>query len=340
MSEHGCTESDRGPFDYITHSQGGRWTPNTIAPHLARGTRFGFVASSDDHLGYPGAYGEGVLGVWSTDLSARSLFEAIRARRTYATSGERIALEFTLNGKPMGAELPFTTEREIDVRVDAPDTVESVELIRNGRVIQRHFPEDHVTGPLTLPGRAKCRIRYGWGPWGQLALDRVCQWDFTVRLNGGTFQRALGCFQNAPFGEDFRDKLALVSPTELRLESPTARSGAHREDPTKSIICDFEAKLDAELVIELRSPVKKTVTARVRDLVENNVVTFTGAFPSESFVIERLVGPSESTARIRWQDRRAKQDGARAAGAGADYYYVRVRQHNGHVAWASPIWVG
>ena len=26
MSEHGCAESDRGPFDYITHSQGGRWT--------------------------------------------------------------------------------------------------------------------------------------------------------------------------------------------------------------------------------------------------------------------------------------------------------------------------
>jgi hypothetical protein len=333
MSEHGCTESDRGPFDYITHSQGGRWTANTVGPQLAKGTRFGFVASSDDHLGYPGAYGEGVLGVWANDLGAPSLFEAIRARRTYATSGERIALEFTLNGQPMGAEMPFASEREIDVRVDSPDSVEMIELIRNGKVIERHFPEDHMTGPLQLPGRAKCRIRYGWGPWGQLALDRVCQWDLTVKLAGGTFHRAIGCFQHVPFDESFRDKLTLISPTELRLESPTARSGAYREDPTKSIICDLEAKADAELIVELRSPARKTVTARLRDLVENNVVTFTGGFPSESFLIERLVGPSQSSAKIRWQDRRSRR-------GGADHYYVRVRQHNGHVAWASPVWVG
>ncbi|HUR59647.1 MAG TPA: DUF3604 domain-containing protein [Opitutaceae bacterium] len=333
MSEHGCTESDRGPFDYITHSQGGRWTANTIGPHLARGTRFGFVASSDDHLGYPGAYGEGVLGVWADDLRGRSLFEAIRARRTYATSGERIALEFTLNGQPMGAELPFSDEREIEVRVEGQDTIEMVELLRNGRVIQRHFPEDHVTGRLPLPGRAKCRLRYGWGPWGQLALDRVAQWDLTVRLNRGTFQRAIGCFQNAPFGETFRDKLTLVSATEIRLQSPTARSGSYREDPTKSVVCDFEAQADAELTVEVRQPAVKTVTARVRDLIDSNVVTIMGAFPSESFILERLVGPSESSARIRWQDRQPKS-------ARADYYYVRVRQHNGHVAWASPIWVG
>ncbi len=333
MSEHGCTESDRGPFDYITHSQGGRWTKNTVAPRLAIGTRFGFVASSDDHLGYPGAYGEGVLGVWANDLRPESLFEAVRARRTYAASGDRIVLEVTLNGKPMGSELPFTSGREFDVRVEGQDTVEVVELLRNGRVIQRHFPEDHVTGPLRLPGRAKCRIRYGWGPWGQLALDRICHWDMSFRLRGGTFQRAQGCFQNAPFGETFRDKLTLVSPTEIRLESPTARQGAYREDPTKAVVCDVEANADAELTVEVRKPAAQVVTARLRDLVESNVVTLTGGFPSESFIIERLVGPSESTAQIRWSDRRRK-------GSAADYYYVRVRQHNGQVAWASPIWVG
>lgn len=334
MSEHGCAESDRGPFDYITHSQGGRWTANTIAPRLAKGARFGFVASSDDHLGYPGAYGEGVLGVWADDIGAESLFEAIRARRTYAASGERIVLEFALNGKPMGAELPFASEREIDIRVESQDSIEMVELLRNGRVIERHFPEDHITGArLQLPGRAKCRVRYGWGPWGQLALDRVCHWDMTIRIHGGRFHRATGCFQNAPFGETFRDKLTVVSPNELRLESPTARSGAYREDPTKSVVCDLEGGADAELTVEIRKPVRQVVTARLRDLVESNVVTLTGGFPSESFIIERLVGPSESSARIRWQDRRTRKDGA-------DYYYARVRQHNGHVAWASPIWVG
>jgi hypothetical protein len=334
MSEHGCTEEDRGPFDYITHSQGGRWTQNTVAPRLAMGTRFGFVGSSDDHLGYPGAYGEGVLGVWADDLRPSSLFEAIRARRTYAASGDRIVIEMTLNGNPMGSELPFAGEREIDVRVEGQDSVEMIELLRNGRVIERHFPEDHVTGPFALPGKAKCRIRYGWGPWGWLALDRVCHWDMSVRLHGATFQRAHGCFQHSPFGEELRDKLALVSPTELRLQSPTARQNAYREDPTKAIVCDLDAsRADAELTVELRQPVRTTVTAKLRDLVENNVVTITDGYPTESFIIERLVSPSQSNATVRWQDRRPR-------GRTADYYYVRVRQHNGHVAWASPVWVG
>lgn len=333
MSEHGCTEFDRGPYDYLRHSMGGRETANTVNPQLARGARFGFVASSDDHLGYPGGYGEGVLGVWAESLTAKSLFEAIRARRTYATSGERIAVEFALNGRPMGAELPFTDERQIEVRVEGQDTVEMVELLRNGRVIQRHFPADQSTGVAKLPGRVKCRLQYGWGPWGQLALDRVCDWDLSVRLTGATFRRAHGCFQNTPFGEDLRDRLTLVSPTELRLQSPTTRDKCFAEDPTKAVVCDLEGGPDAELIVEVRRPAKQTVSAKLRDLARENVVTLTGGFPSESFILHRLVGPSDFAANIRWQDRRPKS-------GQADYYYVRVRQHNGHVAWSSPIWVG
>ncbi len=59
FSEHGCTETDRSPYPMLRHSLGGRSTANTIVRQLAKGLKFGFVASSDDHLGYPGAYGEG-----------------------------------------------------------------------------------------------------------------------------------------------------------------------------------------------------------------------------------------------------------------------------------------
>jgi hypothetical protein len=52
-----------------------------------------------------------------------------------------------------------------------------------------------------------------------------------------------------------------------------------------------------------------------------------------SFIVHRLVAPGGFSARIRWKDRGAKK-------RGSDYYYVRVRQHDGHLAWSSPIWVG
>ncbi len=333
FSEHGCTESDRSPFPMIRHSNGGRSTATSIDAQLKKGTRFGFVASTDDHLGYPGAYGEGVVGVWADHLSSMSLFDAVRARRTYAATGDRIVLDVSLNGQPIGAEMPFDTDREIDVRVEGQDSVQMVELVRNGSVIARHFPEDTVDSTPRLPGRAKCRIQYGWGPWAALDLGRICHWEATIAVKGGRLVRALGCFQSVPFGEELRDRLRLVSDTEIHLSSDTAREGALGEDPTKSIVIELEGDEQTVLTVRLTEPSEVTSAARLSELLTENVVEFTGVFTSESYVINRLVAPSEYSVQIRWNDTRDED-------ARTDWYYVRVTQHNGHKAWSSPIWVG
>ncbi|MFN4258771.1 MAG: hypothetical protein ACK4RK_05705 [Gemmataceae bacterium] len=332
FSEHGCTESDRAPFPMLRHSNGGRATANTIQRQLERGLRFGFVASSDNHRGYPGAHGEGVLGVWARDLSAPSLFEAIRARRTYAATGDRIALDVTLNDHPMGAEVKAGVDRQIDVQVEGQDALAMIELVRNGRVIDRYFPEDHIQQPFQLPGRVRCRIQYGWGPWAALNLGRICEWDMMLTITGGKFLSASPCFQSAPYDEQAIDQLRVRSDTEIHLHSFTSRVDCFAEDPTKAVVVEIDAGADAVLTLSLRQPARQTVSARVADLIEDNVVTFTGGFTTESHIIHRLVFPSEFTASIRWHDRRP---GAK----GTDWYYVRVTQHNGHMVWSSPLWV-
>ena len=333
FSEHGCTETDRSPYPMIRHSNGGRSASNMIVPQLQKGMRFGFVASSDDHLGYPGAYGEGVLGVWAEDLSSRSLMEAIRARRTYAATGDRIALEVSLNGHPMGSDVPATTDRQIDVRVQGEDAISMVELIRNGKVIERHFPEDHLDDKPILPGKVKCRLQYGWGPWADLAMGRTCFWDMTIKLDGGRFTRAIPCFQSAPFNEKLRDKLKVVSNQELRLDSNTTRVNCYAEDPTKAVVTEIEGTPDTVLTLQIRKPYEKTISAKLQDLIDDNVVEFTGVFTSESYIVHRLVGQSEYSAQIRWQDQQSDANST-------DWYYVRVTQNNGQLAWSSPIWVG
>lgn len=333
FSEHGCTETDRAPFPMLRHSNGGRSTANTIARQLEKGLRFGFVASSDDHLGYPGAYGEGVCGVWAQSLESKALIEAIRARRTYALTGDRMVLEVSLNEQPMGSQISAVADRQIDVRVEGQDSLAMVELLRGGRVIERYFPEDHAQQPPQLPGRVKCRVQFGWGPWANLNLARVCPWDMTLRIAGGRFHRALACFQAAPFGEELRDRLRVISDTELVLQAFTTREHAFAEDPTKSVICELEGGPDAVLSLELRQPSQMKTSARLADLSKDNLVEFTGTFTTESFIIGRLVGPSEYSATIRWTDRAGKR-------TGPDWYYIRATQHNGHMAWSSPIWVG
>ena len=126
----------------------------------------------------------------------------------------------------------------------------------------------------------------------------------------------------------------MVSPNHLHLKSHTSRVGAFAEDPTKAVILEIDAaKPDAILTVALRSPAKMSITAKLTELQYDNEVHFTGPFTSESFLIERLVGPSESAAKLRWQDSRPNQ-------AASDWYYVRVLQHHNHMAWSSPIWVG
>jgi hypothetical protein len=117
------------------------------------------------------------------------------------------------------------------------------------------------------------------------------------------------------------------------LQSPTTRQDCFAEDPTKALVLELEGGPDAVLSVRLRSPVDKVVHARLADLVHDNVVEFTGGFTTESLIVQRLVGPSEYTATIRWHDRRPGE-------VRGDWYYVRVTQHNGQLAWSSPIWVG
>ena len=116
MSEHGNAESDRSPIRYIRHSMGGRYTKSTVQWLWKTGVRAGVIASPDDHLGYPGAYGQGLAAVWADELTPESIMEAIKARRTYAVNADRIELDFKLNGRWMGESAPAVGSREIAVR--------------------------------------------------------------------------------------------------------------------------------------------------------------------------------------------------------------------------------
>ena len=118
---------------------------------------------SDDHLGYPGAYGEGLAGIWARELSRAAILDALWNRRTIAVSGDRIRLFATLNDRLMGSEIPFTREREFEISVQGKDEIEKIEILKNNRVVYRYFPEDYVRQRWTMarPGSLEDRIRLG-----------------------------------------------------------------------------------------------------------------------------------------------------------------------------------
>jgi hypothetical protein len=109
---------------------------------LAYGLRIGFYGSSDTHFAYPGnpqteSWGprgqdqvSGLAAVYAPVLTRDSLWQGLNLRRTYATEGERIYLNVTVNGYPMGSEITTTLEPRIVVTVAGTTAISSVEVFR------------------------------------------------------------------------------------------------------------------------------------------------------------------------------------------------------------------
>jgi hypothetical protein len=331
FSEWGCAEHDRAPSPYIRHTEGGRWTQNTLQHFLKQGYRLGVVASTDDHLGYPGAYREGLAAVLAEELTREAIFDALRARRSYAVSGDRIRLDFRLNGHRMGRELPYTRGRELAVEVSGWDQVDRVEILKDNRVVHRDFPMDRVPNAGSWNEPVLVRFEYGWGPWPALDMTRVCDWDIHIVLDGGELIDFQPCFQSGPLEEGRRDRVVERSPRHLRLKSFTALRQQFEDYSQKAVVLKVRGNPNTRIAVRLESPTRVSLTRSFRELAETGEMLFTGDFPKESAMLHRLVFADHYRTRFTTAD---EDDGE-----GVDWYYVRVVQANEQYAWSSPIWV-
>ena len=330
-SEHGNSEHDRGPFDFFSHSMGGRDTANTARAALDAGLRFGFVGSSDNHAGFPGAYGEGLMGALVRDFTRDGVMEAIRARRTYALTGDRIEVDFTVNGAPMGSTIDAGRELAVSFDVRGRDELDLVELVHDGRVAQRFFAEEKGSEESFFNAPVQVRLEWGWGPWGALALERVCDWTIDVTLSRGRIARFFPCLQSGPFDEERRHRFERKGERGLAIASYTSRKDAYRENPNQSVVLELDAGPDSLLEVKITEPAAQTSRSRLGDLARGSHNLRTGPFPKESYQWHRLVplaaSASSSTATLE------------APPEGKSYIYLRARQKNGHMAWASPVFI-
>lgn len=330
-SEHGNAESDRSPLPYIRHSMGGIYSPNTFQSIWEQGIKAGVVGGSDNHLGFPGAYGEGLSAVYAEDLTRESVMEAIKARRTYGVSADRIELDFRINGHFMGSEIPHVFKRQIKVKVKGKAAVDRVEILKNNRVIHRNFPVDKMADKNKWKKPVYCRIEFGWGPWGDLKMAKICDWQFEFMVKNGNILSVTPCYQSGPFDETRYNDLSTEGDV-FKLSSYTSRIQAFAENATNSIILEIQGSPATELIININKPVELEINKSFKDLEKSNDIFFTGPFTSESIMIHRLVFYDNYFTEFEFTDRSLKTD--------TDWYYVRVFQTNGSMAWSSPIWVG
>lgn len=123
---------------------------------LEEGHRVGIMASSDNHYGNPGygylkrnqsddafkptEIGMGLVAVYATERTRKSIFTALYDRHCYATSGDRIILEFMCDGHLMGSEYETDTTPLISVKTAGTSPIRRVEIKKNSSVIHTIEP--------------------------------------------------------------------------------------------------------------------------------------------------------------------------------------------------------
>jgi len=116
---------------------------------LSKGLRLGIIAGGDDHAGHSGnsrwlrtasSYPNGLTAVHADELTRDALFDALCARRAYATTGARIIVHFRVNDVAMGGEGPAAGSRTVRAEVHGTADLSSLAVVRNGT-------EVHCTEP-------------------------------------------------------------------------------------------------------------------------------------------------------------------------------------------------
>ncbi len=118
---------------------------------LARGLRFGFIGGTDCH-GLLWQHGEcwkrdpylgGLACVLAPQLTREAVFEALRKRRCYATSGIRARIVFEANGSPMGADIDAAEKLEFKVAVSSESLLRWIEIVKDNATVYCFGGEGH-----------------------------------------------------------------------------------------------------------------------------------------------------------------------------------------------------
>ncbi len=329
-SKHGTSETDFAPNPML-HDMGPRTIEGTAIEGLRRGLHFGFIASTDNHSGFPGCYGEGRLAVYAKALTAEDLWEAILDRRTYAATGDRIEVAFDVNGEGMGRRRANAAKKEISFRVRGEDFIDYVDVVRNGVTIRRFngvFP-GAVQKRKTM--RIKFRIEWGWGE-----KQKTVTWDGKVRLTGGRLLRVTPYFRGqlllAPRQEHEREQKEftpihrIFNRTDKGFEfrSYTYGNPNTTTPATCSVVVEAEMALTDRVALEVNG---KKMSYSLDRLLDGTRAEFLRGWLSEAVQVHRAV-----PARALELEGTFTDDFAAPA-----YYYLRVRQYNGQWAWSSPV---
>jgi hypothetical protein len=287
-----------------------------------KGYVVGVMCNSDGHKGRPGAEGPGAgqfgIGNGLTCALAESrtrqgIWNALKARRCYGTSGPRIDLSFEIDGQPMGTvRKNASAVASVFAEVKGTAPIESLELFKGKQVIQSVRPPEF--SDLTKSNR----IRLSWRGSRIRGRGRRVTWDGSIKVEGAKIRSATTFAFDTPI-----DGITKTTDTEVTFISQTTGD-------TDGI----------DLILDNATSGKFTFTSKAGN-AEVDLSELTNDHARKTFdfgglgiqlAIERYPEKlTETSAKLE-----AKID---VPSDKLPPFFVKVTQTDGHMAWSSPIYL-
>jgi hypothetical protein len=295
-----------------------------IEDALRRNLQVGFICGSDDHTCRPGlSYPTeatsrgltsfdvtgGLTAVFASELTREAIWDSLKRRQCYGTTGVRILLDVSAGGAPMGAAFQTQRPPEIQVTVEAAGPLLEVELYRGLTLVYR--------APFRRPASAAERsILVLWSGVRVRGRQKTVDWSGELQVRRGRIVAV------RPVAFDRADE-GVTRLTNQRLAWRSTTAG-----DVDGFILTIDG--DDATTLGLSTP-PLSLGCRVSD------IGFTPRVYDAGGVNQRVV-IAETTATegpLRWEF--AYQD--EQLEPGVHPYWLRVIQEDGHMAWSSPIYV-
>ncbi len=331
ISMHGVAESNDAPYPYL-HTMGPRDWESTWHYGLSLGHVVGVYGSTDHHSAHPGSHGRGRMAVWATSLTRDGIWEAIRNRRTYALTGDRIVLAFSVNGEPMGAVLPATEERHIEVAVVGGGALDYVELLHNDRVIDHWSSHDLRFDDMSANSSRRFKVHFEVG-WSE--KDVVVPWQVELQVAQGQLVDVEPRFRGHEIlAPQAKEQATYAFSCWEQLDQGVRFVTQTWGNPTGTTACTQGVCL--EMLGDESTLISGTVNGQpvqvsLGRLMDGSYVGYLGGFLTPAYCFQRAVPKAEYAGRLSYLHHHMSEQ--------RDWYTVRVRQKNDQWAWSSPIWV-